>query len=44
MSLNSCYENELAIIEEEFANGDIDVKEYNRLVGELEQDMRDYHR
>ena len=44
MSLDSCYENELDILEEQLACGDIDVKEYNKALGELERDMRDYHR
>ena len=43
MSIDSQYENEMDILEEQLANGEITMKEYNRAVREIEQETRDYY-
>jgi len=39
MSLDSCFEREMEILDKQLANGDIDENEYSDAVRELEDDM-----
>jgi len=44
MSLDGCYENEMGLLEEQLANGEITITEYNKYVRDVERDYRDYSR
>ena len=41
MSLDSCFDREMDILEEALASGQIDTKEYNRAIRELESEARE---
>jgi hypothetical protein len=44
MSIDSCYEREMDILDEQLESGAISRKEYDEAVEELEREMRNYHR
>ena len=39
MSIDSCFEREIKIIDQQLADGEIDIREYNKQVRELERDL-----
>ncbi|KKM07119.1 hypothetical protein LCGC14_1737090 [marine sediment metagenome] len=44
MSLDSCFEREISILDDELASGEITQREYNQRARELELEAGDYER
>ena len=43
MGIDACFDREMNILNEQLESGEIDSKEYNEAVRELERDMTDYN-